>query len=86
MARRRRNPRVGSNFEDFLAEEGLLEVSNAVATKRVLAWQIAQAMRDGRVSQAELARRMKTSRAAIHRLLNADDPSVTLSTISQFAS
>jgi len=85
MARKKRNPHVGSNFEDFLAEEGLVEASTAVAMKRVLAWQIAEAMKDARVSQAELARRMKTSRAVIHRLLNADDPSVTLSTISRAA-
>lgn len=85
MARRKRNPHIGSNLEDFLAEEGLLEASTAVATKRVLAWQIAEAMKDAHVSQAELARRMKTSRAAIHRLLDAEDPSVTLSTISRAA-
>ncbi|MBS0365513.1 MAG: XRE family transcriptional regulator [Proteobacteria bacterium] len=85
MARRKRNPHVGSDFEDFLAEEGQLEAATAVAIKRVLAWQIAKAMKDAHVSQAELARRMKTSRAVIHRLLNVDDPSVTLSTISRAA-
>ena len=85
MARKKRNPHIGSDFEAFLAEEGQLEGATAVAIKRVLAWQIAQAMKDEKVSQAELARRMKTSRAVIHRLLDADDPSVTLSTISRAA-
>lgn len=85
MARKKRNPHVGSNFEDFLAAEGQLESATAVAIKRVLAWQIAQAMKAERVSQAELARRMKTSRAVIHRLLDADDSSVTLSTITRAA-
>ena len=79
------NPRVGSDFEDFLAEEGVLEATTAVAVKRVLAWQLEQAMKEAGVSQAELARRMKTSRAVIHRLLDATDPSVTLSTISKAA-
>jgi antitoxin HicB len=85
MARRKRNPRVGSRFEDFLKEDGQLEGATAVAIKRVLAWQIAAAMHAEEVSQAELARRMKTSRAVVHRLLDSDDPSVTLSTISRAA-
>jgi antitoxin HicB len=85
MARKKVNPHVGSDFEDYLAEEGQLEAATAVAIKRVLAWQLDQAMREEKVSQAELARRMKTSRAVIHRLLDATDPSVTLSTISKAA-
>ena len=93
MARRRLvarkktgNPHVGSDFESFLVEDGQLEATTAVAIKRVLAWQIAAAMKDANVSQAELARRMRTSRAVVHRLLDADDPSITLSTISRAAS
>jgi antitoxin HicB len=85
MPRKNANPHVGSNFEDFLAEEGQLEGATAVAVKRVLTWQLQAAMKDAKVSQAELARRMKTSRAAIHRLLDASDSSVTLSTISKAA-
>ena len=85
MARKKPNPHIGSDFEDFLREEGRLEASTAQAIKRVLAWQLGQAMKQGRVSQAELARRMKTSRAAVHRLLDETDSSVTLSTISKAA-
>ena len=85
MARKKVNPHMGSDFEEFLAEEGQLEAATAVAIKRVLAWQLAAAMKEAKVSQAELARRMKTSRAVIHRLLDATDPSVTLSTISKAA-
>jgi antitoxin HicB len=85
MARKKANPHVGSKFEDFLAAEGQLEAATAVAIKRVLAWQLEKAMKEANVSQAELARRMKTSRAVIHRLLDATDPSVTLSTISKAA-
>ena len=79
------NAHVGSNFEDFLREEGRLEESTALALKRVLAWEIQQAMEKADVSQAEMARRMRTSRAVIRRLLDKDDPSVTLTTMSKAA-
>ena len=85
MARKRPNPHVGSDFEDFLAGEGRLEESTALVIKRVLSWEIERAMKAGRVSQAELARRMKTSRAVVHRLLDETDPSVTLATINKAA-
>ena len=52
------NAHVGSNFEDFLREEGRLEESTALALKRVLAWEIQQAMEKANVSQAEMARRI----------------------------
>ena len=50
-----------------------------------LAWELDRVMKEPHVSQAELARRMKTSRAVVHRLLDATDPSVTLATISKAA-
>lgn len=84
-ARRKRNVHVGSDFEDFLADEGRLQESTALAIKRVLAWELERVMKETNVSQAELARRMKTSRAVVHRLLDATDSSVTLSTISKAA-
>jgi predicted XRE-type DNA-binding protein len=77
---------VGSDFEDFLRDEGRLEEATAIALKRVIAWEIQQAMEKANVSQAEMARRMHTSRAVIRRLLDRDDPSVTLTTISKAAS
>lgn len=49
---------VGSDFDEFLAEEGLLEEVEAVATKRVLAYQISEAMKDQQLSKAAMARRM----------------------------
>lgn len=86
MTRKRKaNPRVGSDFEDFLREEGRLEEATAVAIKRVLAWEIQRAMEADGVTQAEMARRMKTSRAVVRRLLDAEDSSVTLATISRAA-
>lgn len=85
MKKRKANPRVGSDFEDFLREEGRLEEATAVAIKRVLAWEIQRAMAADGVTQAEMARRMKTSRAVVRRLLDAEDSSVTLATISRAA-
>ncbi len=76
---------VGNSLDDFLAEEGRLEEAEAVAVKRVLAFQIAQLMEEQKLSKAELARRMKTSRAAVDRLLNADSDSATLATLEKAA-
>jgi antitoxin HicB len=56
---------IGSDFDDFLAEEGLLEEAEAVAVKRVLAFQIKELMDEQNLSKTEMARRMQTSRAAL---------------------
>jgi predicted XRE-type DNA-binding protein len=64
---------LGSDFDEFLDEEGLLEEAEAVATKRVLAFQIAQAMKEQNLSKAAMARRMRTSRSAVDRLLDPTD-------------
>ena len=85
MKKRKTHPRVGGHFEDFLRDEGRLEEATAIAIKRVLAWDLQRAMRAAGVSQAEMARRMKTSRAVVRRLLDDEDPSVTLATISRAA-
>ena len=85
MAGKKAHRHIGSDFEDFLREEGRLEEATALALKRVLAWEFQQAMLKANVSQAEMARRMHTSRAVIRRLLDKDDPSITLSTISKAA-
>ena len=85
MKKRKTHPRVGSHFEDFLRGEGRLEEATAIAIKRVLAWDLQRAMRAAGVSQAEMARRMRTSRAVVRRLLDDKDPSVTLATISRAA-
>ncbi len=74
---------LGSDFDDFLEEEGLLEEAEAVAMKRVLAFQIAKAMKEQKLSKAAMARRMKTSRSALDRLLDPAVPSVTLLTIER---
>ena len=77
---------IGSDFDGFLRDEGLLDDAEAVATKRVIAYQIAQEMERIHISKSDLARRMKTSRPAVERLLDPTNPSVTLSTLERAAS
>jgi hypothetical protein len=77
---------IGSDFDDFLREEDLLEAAEATAAKRVIAFQIAQEMKRRRLTKSEMASRMKTSRPALERLLDPANPSVTLSTLERAAS
>jgi antitoxin HicB len=77
---------IGSNFDDFLREEEILDDSEATAVKRVIAFQIAQEMKRCNITKSEMASRMKTSRPALERLLDPANPSVTLSTLERAAS
>ena len=76
---------LGSNFEDFLKEEGLLEETTAIATKRVIAWQIAEAMKKQNLTKTEMANKMQTNRASLNRLLDGNDTSLTLMTLAKAA-
>lgn len=76
---------LGSSLDDFLAEEGQLAEAEAVASKRVLAFQIAKLMAEQQLSKAEMARRMSTSRAAVDRLLDYNTESATLVTLEKAA-
>jgi DNA-binding Xre family transcriptional regulator len=76
---------IGSSFDDFLQEESLLESTTAVALKRVIAWQIDQEMKAQKLTKTALARRMHTSRAALNRLLDEHDTSLTLTTLASAA-
>ena len=76
---------IGSSFDDFLAEEAMLEEATATAVKRVIAWQIEQEMKAQKLTKTALASKMKTSRAALNRLLDASDTSLTLTTLASAA-
>ena len=76
------NRYVGSSFDDFLAEDGRLEEATATAMKRIIAWQIAQEMKAQKLSKTAMAERMHTSRAALNRLLDEEDTSLTLTTLA----
>ena len=80
------NKHLGSDFDDFLRDEGILDDAEAAAAKRVIAFQIAREMESSHISQSELARRMKTSRSAVERLLDPTNHSVTLQTLERAAS
>lgn len=77
---------IGSNFDDFLAEQGILEVCEEQAIKEILADQIRAAMQEKQLSKTAMARRMKTSRQALDRLLDPSNVGVTLSTMQKAAS
>ena len=77
---------IGSNFDDFLREEKMFEHTQAVAIKRVIAYQISEEMKQRKLSKTEMAGKMKTSRAALERLLDPANASVTLSTLERAAS
>ncbi|QWE05147.1 XRE family transcriptional regulator [Polynucleobacter sp. JS-JIR-II-50] len=76
---------IGSNFDEFLKEESLLEHSTAVAVKRVIAWQIEREMEKQQITKTSMAKKMHTSRAALNRLLDESDTSLTLITLASAA-
>lgn len=76
---------LGSPFDDFLREEQMLEAAEAVAAKRVIAYQIAQEMKRRKLTKTQMASRMRTSRAALERLLDPMNASVSLATLERAA-
>ena len=81
----KRNRHVGSSLDDFLKNEGIFEEARAVAIKEAVAYQIQQAMEKEKISKVEMARRMRTSRAALDRFLAPGTASVTLQTLTKAA-
>jgi predicted XRE-type DNA-binding protein len=79
------NPHIGSSFDDFLKEEGTYEETTLIAIKRVLAWQLEQAMKEQGLTKVEVAKRMKTSRAQLDRLLDPENDKVQLDTLQRAA-
>lgn len=79
------NPHFGSSFDDWLKEQGIYEEVTTHAIKRVLAWQIEQAMKAEGISKVEMARRMHTSRTQLDRLLDPDNDKVQLDTVQRAA-
>jgi|SRR5918993_3596110 antitoxin HicB len=80
------NQRIGSGLDQLLDEDGALEEVSAIAIKRVIAWQIEEAMKAAGVSKAELAKRMHTSRSQLDRVLDHRSPSLTIETLSRVVS
>lgn len=76
---------IGSSLDEFLADEAMLEQATAVAVKRVISWQIAQEMKAQSLTKTAMAKKMHTSRAALNRLLDESDTSLTLTTLASAA-
>lgn len=76
---------LGSTLEDFLKEEGLFEELHILAVKQVIAYRLVELLRQQRLTKDALAKRMKTSRAQLDRLLDPENPSVTLATLGKAA-
>lgn len=87
MRRRDKNAfdHTGSSFDSFLEEEGIREEVEAVAIKRVIAWQLAEAMKAAKITKKEMAERMGTSRSQLDRLLDPKSSAVQLETIAKAA-
>ena len=77
---------LGGDFDDFLRKEGIIDEAEAVAAKRVIAFQISEEMKRSNITKTELAHRMNTSRPVVDRLLDPSNQSVTLSTLGRAAS
>jgi len=82
---RKKTSHSASTFDSFLEEEGIREEVEAVATKRVLAWQLQQAMRQQQKTKQAMARQLRTSRSQLDRLLDPNNTSITLDTITRAA-
>jgi len=76
---------IGSNFDDFLKKEGLLAETEAVAIKRVIAFQLTELMQQDKITKTAMAKRVQTSRASIDRLLDPHNESLTLQTLERAA-
>ena len=81
----KRNPHVGSNFDDFLKEEGMFEAVQAKALKRALSEQIEESMQAANISKVKMAELMATSRSQLDRVLDPDNISVQLDTLMKAA-
>jgi hypothetical protein len=77
--------KAGPLFEDFLKEQGTYDATTEQVVKRVLAFQLAAAMKEQRISKVEMAKRLETSRSQLDRLLDPSNDSVTLAVLSRAA-
>ena len=75
------NPYMGSSLDDLLEEDRVLDEVDAIALKRVLAWQVSQLMQEKGLSKTEMAQEMNTSRASLDSFLDPENTSVTLKTM-----
>lgn len=82
---RKKNPQVGPLFEDWLEEEGIHEEITTAAIKRVIAFQLEEAMKAQNLNRSQMAKRMETSRPQLDRVLDPTNDGVTLDTLKRAA-
>lgn len=79
------NKHIGSSFDDFLEEEGIREEVKAVAIKRVLAFELRKALKEGNITKVAMAKELETSRPQLDRILDPENTSITLNTMQRAA-
>ena len=79
------NPHIGSDFDDFLAEEGIKAEVEALALKRVVSFQLQSIIDQEQVTKSQLASLMKTSRTSVNRMLDPENPSLTVASLGKVA-
>ena len=79
-----KNKHLGSGFDDYLNKKGVYKEVDAVAMRRVIAWQVNQAIKEAGLTKTEMADRMETSRASLNRLLDPEKP-IKLDTVEKAA-
>ena len=79
------NPHIGSDFDDFLAEEGIKAEVEALALKRVVSLQLQSIIDEEQVSKSQLASLMKTNRTSVNRMLDPENPSLTIASLGKVA-
>jgi antitoxin HicB len=82
----KKNKHIGSSFESFLEEEGILEEVNVAAIKAVIARHLKEYMKKNHITQTDMAKKLQTSRSGLQRLLDPENYSVTLLTLNRAAS
>ena len=80
-----KNNAIGSTFDDFLAKEGISDEVEAGAIKKIIAYQLLETMKKEQITKTALATQLDTSRAAVNRLLDPDNESITLLTLKKAA-
>jgi len=80
-----KNNAIGSSFDDFLAEEGIADEVEVGAIKKIIAYQLLEAIKKEKLTKTDLASKLDTSRAAVNRLLDPDNESITLLTLKKAA-
>ena len=85
MRKKSTNPHRGTLVDDWLKEEGIYEDASQQAIKEVLAWQLADAMKAAHITKSEMAKRMKTSRFQLDRVLDPKNTAVSLDTLNRAA-